>query len=132
MMFLRADLEGMRLVPEPKSHVVYSELEPNLLPAEPPAELTALIGLVQGMHHELQAKDREIANLNFELGKYQEVAKNSVPLLEAAKKDQAKSEQLEQLKRELSSAHFGKYVFLSLFGLTLGALGVLINFLFIR
>jgi DNA-binding transcriptional MerR regulator len=131
MMFLRSDLETLGLAPDPKSQIV-AEAEMPTLPAQPSAEMSALISLAQEMHRELKSKDHEIAELNFELGKYQEIAKNSVPLLEAAKRDRVSKDRLEYLQSELYKARFGKYIFLALFGFTLGALGILLNFLFIR
>lgn len=131
MMFLRDDLETLGLAPDPKSQIV-AETDMPVLPAQPPAEMAALISLAQEMHREIKVKDQEIAQLNFELGKYQEIAKNSVPLLEAAQRDRVSKDQLNHLQTELQKARFGKYIFLSLFGFTLGALGILLNFLFIR
>ena len=130
-MFLRADVEALASAPGPQTHVVGGGGAEHL-PAEQHPQLEALISLAQEMHGEIRKKDQEIAHLSFELGKYQEIAKNSVPLLESRKQEVAKEEEIGELKRDLISARFGKQVFLSLFGLSCGALLVLVHYLFLQ
>ncbi len=128
-MFMRSDIQALANTPNPQTHVVDSSAS---LPVEQNPQLQALISLAQEMHGEIRKKDQEIAHLSFELGKYQEIAKNSVPLLESRKQEIAKDEQISHLQRDLIGARLGRYVFLSLFGLSLGAVGVLVHFLFLR
>jgi excisionase family DNA binding protein len=129
-LFLRLDVESLSDVPEPKSHVVAEQKE-NFLPEKPDPDIAALANLAQEMHRELQKKDQEISQLNFQLGKYQEIAKNSVPLLEARKQEQQQGAALDTMKKKLSSAQKGRMVFFGLFTICLGVIGILVHYLFL-
>lgn len=117
--------------PEPKSHVVTPEEKENRLPEKQNPDITALANLAQEMHREIQKKDNEIAQLNFQLGKYQEITKNSVPLLEARKKDEEKAVTIAKIRKDLYSAQSGRLLFVALFAISLGIIGILVNYLFL-
>ncbi len=127
-MFLRADVDALANTYSAQPHIVGNNLE---LPAEQNPQLAALISLAQEMHGEIGKKNQEISELNFQLGKYQEIAKNSIPLLESRQQQADTAEQIYVLKSNLQKARFGRHVFVALFGLSIGAVGVLIQFLFL-
>jgi len=126
MMFLRTDLDALANTHDPVSQVIRGDTSLSL---EQAPQFSTLVGLAQEMHREIQKKDQEIAHLHFELGKYQEIAKNSIPLLESSKRDYKNEDRVKNLTRELTNARLGKHIFLSLFGIALGAIGVLIHYL---
>ncbi len=128
-MFLRADLEALANTPGAQQpHVSTSSVD---VPAEQNPQLAALIALAQEMHTEIGKKDQEIKHLSFELGKYQEIAKNSVPLLESRKQELSQRDQISLLERSLLRARFGRQVFVALFGVALGTVGILVHYLFL-
>ncbi|QQS59505.1 helix-turn-helix domain-containing protein [Candidatus Peregrinibacteria bacterium] len=121
-LFLRPDVESIAS-PEPeKTHFVSEE---KTLPVTSENDMTPFANLIREMHHEIQKKDGEIAKLSFELGKWQEISKNSVPLLEAKKRDNDFSLQIDHLQESLQSARNGRLIFFVLFTLSVGILGIL-------
>lgn len=129
-MFVRSDVEA--LLEEPtatQSHVVSQKIK-----ATPPdvisPEITAFAGLIKEMNEQIQTKDMHIAKLNYELGKLQEITKNSVPLLEIRNEKQEHQNDLQRLEKEIGRAKTGRFLFFILFVLSLGAVGILVNMLF--
>ncbi len=127
-MFLRLDVESVIETPTPQSHVV-SEVQ-ETLPTKQDPDIAALVSLTTKMHHELQQKESEISRLHFQLGKYQEISKNSIPLLEAKNKERIDEKQITTLKREVRSVRSGRFFFFVLSALLLGAVGILSSLLF--
>jgi hypothetical protein len=128
-MFVKDDIEAINEVPTANSHVVNEEQN---LPAEPQPDISALANLAQEMHREIQMKDHEISQLNFQLGKYQEIAKNSVPLLEAEKKDRNEQKKVDGLNHRINTLKRSRFVFLVLFAISLAIIGILANSLFVQ
>ena len=120
--FRENDVNAVLQTPNQKAEVITEEKSI----AKPNEEILALTGFLQQMHGELQQKDAHIAHLNFELGKHQEIAKNSLPLLEGEKKDQ----NITVLKQSLQSARMMRSFFLGLFALSVGGIIILVGMLF--
>lgn len=126
-LFLRPDVESIAS-PEPeKTHFISEETLPQESSLE--SDMAPFANLIREMHHEIQKKDGEIAKLSFELGKWQEISKNSIPLLESKKKDDHFSLQIDHLQESLRSARNGRLVFFALFTVSIGILGILSAYL---
>lgn len=130
-MFVRDDVEALLKEPVPsQSHVVTNTSSNSNLPETPAVEMTAFAGLIKEMNEQIQKKDAHIAHLNYELGKFEEVAKNSVPLLEIRNEKKEHESDVKKLETEVGRAKTGRFLFFILFVLSLGAVGILANMLF--
>jgi excisionase family DNA binding protein len=131
-MFVREDVEA--LLEEPaatQSHVVSPSAEKTeSLPQSLAPEMTAFAGLIKEMNEQIQTKDMHIAKLNYELGKLQEIAKNSVPLLEMRNEKKEHDSDIRKMEKEIGRAKTGRFLFFILFILSLGAVGILANMIF--
>jgi uncharacterized membrane protein len=126
-MFLRSDVESLLETPSQKPHVIPGDQ--RALPAKENENVSALVKLTHEMHHELKKKETEIVRLSFELGKFQEIASNSVPLLEAKTREHDDEEKMNTLKKQVHSARFGRLLFFILFSIASGVIGILLHFL---
>lgn len=124
--FAKSDLLALQKSPGQKPEI--SEDQQEHFPVKQNENLTALANLLEKMHDEIRRKDDVIFRLNFELGAAREKEKTAIPLLESGEKN---AEKIKRLEETLFSARVMRTLFFGLFALSLGVIGVLVNFLFL-
>lgn len=126
--FRRVEVEALAETPGEQPHIVSESKSKETSPDTPDKNILALANLAQEMHRELKEKDEQIANLNYELGKYQEMSKNSIPLLAMEQKERNDQEKLTNVRSELHEAKTWRSVYLVLFGISLAVIGIILNY----
>jgi len=120
--FLRKDLESFAKIPEPQPSVF------SQFPTEKNDEIPKVFSeFLEKLRQDLKEKDSKIIQLNFELGKWQQIAKNSIPLLEVKNIQKNEQEKIKILQKKLKKTEISKFFFVAIAGIAILFLGIILS-----
>jgi len=126
--FLKADLLILqKSAPGQKAEIAAEKVD--FWPAEKPekSDFEKFEMIFEKLADEIRRKDEMIFRLNFEIGAAREREKSMTPLLESGKKN---AEKIQKLEKQLFSVRIGRALFFGLFAAAIGAIAILVHFLF--